>query len=534
MKHKLLMTLAGGLLLAGCTADRQDGPDGQDGRVPVRLCVGLDAGDGFTRTATDLHSATSGFAEGEQMTVFMKDGETTTGKTYQVQSVSSGTATLTSSAPLYYPMSNEGSVSLYAVYPAGVTTTSGHTVAYDQTTDAAYQASDLMYSPAKEVSLANKGDVQALNAFAHQMVRLKLTVVKGAGISSVTQVKMNNVKRAVSVTTLDETGITLGAAATATGETAEQGNNADEILISSGMTAASETYYVVFPKQVAEGNDWNAADFITVTAGGADITYNLTKAFTAGRQYNLTLTLTAATLGTTVTIDDWAEGDTWEVINEGTASFHIPPILLADATADHIGYLICTSGHIHAYGQDASCTAARVAMIAYVGSATGEAAPYNHGLAIAMADCGNGSTYQWKTDNISPGHSYIAPLPYNSSAFASEGGLQYRSVHNSSTYPAFQAAFSNNDTPSPTNCSDWFLATGYQWKQMIDAKGHEYLRYAFSSRGGTDMESGRYWNSTERNTGNTNDGAAYCCYFNNYWDSANFTDYKLVRATLAF
>ena len=56
--------------------------------------------------------------------------------------------------------------------------------------------------------------------------------------------------------------------------------------------------------------------------------------------------------------------------------------MAANATAEDVGKLICTDGHIHAYNADAACTKSRVAMIAYVGTAS----DCTHGLAIALAD----------------------------------------------------------------------------------------------------------------------------------------------------
>ena len=475
-----VFTMAAGLALAACTADEQT-IDNKE-LVPVQLSINQDLGDSFTRTANDLHSATTGLAAGEQMTVLMKNGDATTGKTYEVLSVSSGTATLSPSDaadPLYYPVGNEGSVSLYAVYPAGVTTTSGHTVAYDQTTDAAYQASDLMYSPAKSVSLADKGDVQALNAFAHQMVRLKLTVVKGAGITSVTQVKMNNVKRAVSVTTLDETGITLGEATEASDAT---GN---EILISSGMTAASETYYVVFPKQVAEGNDWSAADFITITANGAPITYNLTKAFTAGRQYNLTLTLTAATLGTTVTIDDWAEGTTWDAFNKGGSSFIEPPLALGDPY-----YSDGTWGdNPHAEG------ATVIGVVAWLGDDSDLKCGKAHGLVVAKTDCTG--YYAW-------GESDDEPFLYNHARDVNDcknnckNGLENTNnlLNDGHTHPAATAA--RNYTPAaPTSkgATQWFLPSVAQWFAVIGPEGIGQFTGGTSIGGSCDRDDHTFFNN---------------------------------------
>ena len=172
-------------------------------------------------------------------------------------------------------------------------------------------------------------------------------------------------------------------------------------------------------------------------------------------------------------------------------------------------------------------------MVAYKGSDTGESAPYNHGLALAMSDANGGSACQWQTSSANAGHS----RQEDSSNIISESGLQYRNAtHNSDTYPAFKAAFSNNGTTQPANCSDWFLPSAYQWNQMIGSSGmgsYTALRDAFSSKGGTNIRSNWYWTSTERS-----DSQAWCYLFlNGTWGvycTKTTPNSNLVRSALAF
>ena len=171
------------------------------------------------------------------------------------------------------------------------------------------------------------------------------------------------------------------------------------------------------------------------------------------------------------------------------------------------------------YADEAAATAAgatAVAKIVYVGSNNGEAAPYNHGLALALSDANGGISCKWSI-------SYTKVHTYNPSddSFASESGLQYNATHNSDTYPAFKVAIANNSTAAPTGCSSWFLASGYQWKQMISAAGLSNLglqAYAY------------YWSSSESSANfawdfYSNDG---CWYYD-----AKGSDGP-VRACLAF
>ena len=171
------------------------------------------------------------------------------------------------------------------------------------------------------------------------------------------------------------------------------------------------------------------------------------------------------------------------------------------------------------YADEAAATAAgvtAVAKIVYVGRDNGEAAPYNHGLAIALSDANSGIACKWSTSKTKV-HTYNT----ESISFASESGLQYNATHNSGTYPAFQAAIANNGTAAPTGCSSWFLASGYQWLEMINATGLSNLGL---------LESANYWLSTEYNADCAWDIGTYSGYWNKYDKDKDL----LVRACLAF
>ena len=272
------------LFLTGCQADKADDPR-QDGLVPVTLTASqgsiLSISGGMTRATDGLYSATSGFSGEETVRVFMNSSSSSSD--YTVGSPTAGVSSLTGGS-LYYPPS--GDITLFAVYPAA--SASSHTVAYNQTSDANYKASDLMYAQ-KTVAQADKAAAQNL-VFAHQLVKLKLNIIKGAGITEVTEVKMKNVKRTVSVApTTSSAGI---GSATSTDD-----ENGDNILIFSGSNTSSETqtYACVFPAQA-----WNNTDFITVTADEKTVTYQLNRSeWTAGAEYELTFHLNAVALNNT-------------------------------------------------------------------------------------------------------------------------------------------------------------------------------------------------------------------------------------------
>ncbi len=164
--------------------------------------------------------------------------------------------------------------------------------------------------------------------------------------------------------------------------------------------------------------------------------------------------------------------------------------MAAAATSADKGKLICTDGHIHANGADAACTKARVAKIIYIGT-TGDAT-YNHGLALALND--EASTMAWQ-DAID--------------------------------------ACSAKNTNTPVTGATWLLASYNQWNYMLGtngAGGYDALRTAFTSVGGSDLQSDGYWSSTQ-----SSDRQAYYFNFNksDYYTALK-TYAKWVRACLAF
>ena len=174
-----------------------------------------------------------------------------------------------------------------------------------------------------------------------------------------------------------------------------------------------------------------------------------------------------------------------------------------------LGKLICTAGHIHAYGADADCPATRVALITYVGSETGASSPYTHGLAFALEDMMSSSIFTWDNSGSNNGGNTAAEL---CSAW---------------------------NTSKPVANASWMLPSKDQWNNMVNAcknvlgtqNSFEDLRDGFSSRGGTNIYATTYWSSTEYDATK----AWYYDIGNNNWDYyfKTFNGFR-VRSVLAF
>ena len=280
-------------LLTGCTSDIEQ--EQRQDLVPVQLTASSQDVEvtlqetNSRRAANNLYTSTSGFDGGESVKVWMNS--TSTSSTYTINSTDHTTL---QGGSLYYPAGSTGTATVFALYPS--TSTSSHTVAYNQSGDAAYKQSDLMYAT-KTVNLSEKTSSQALQ-FSHQLVKLHVNIVKGSGVTSITSVKMKNVNRTVSVTPAN-TICTIGEA------TAASDGNGNEIIIFSGSSSdATQDYACVFPIQA-----WNDQDFIEITADDQTATYKLTRdSWTKGSSYTLTLNVSTGSLGTTTSITGWNEG----------------------------------------------------------------------------------------------------------------------------------------------------------------------------------------------------------------------------------
>ena len=282
MNKRHILSVAAAALL-GLTACSEQSADGLTDRsdAEVRLTVGdlriTRAQDGLLDT----------FSGGEVLAMMMKDDESSAVTTANYTVGAGGTLTPAGSTKLLYP--NTTGVQLYGVWPA--TSTESHTVADDQTGDAGYKNSDLLYAH-KAVAKAEMAQTQAMQ-FSHQMAKLKIVISKTASMGNVTAVTLKNVQRKVTYEGLGTASLTL---------TPEADGSTDiSFGPASASAAAEQTYCCVFPAQA-----WSNADFLTVTTDLGTATYHLTGSFTAGQVYQLTLNLTPLSVDQNVDLTGWA------------------------------------------------------------------------------------------------------------------------------------------------------------------------------------------------------------------------------------
>ena len=270
---------------------------------------------------------------------------------------------------------------------------------------------------------------------------------------------------------------------------------------------------------------------LTVSVG--TYTYNVSRTAAAGPIYVAIRPATTETVsvlatdGTNYYAKTLSTKQTYAQGNGYNVTWRMAENTLAKAIAADKGKLICTDGHIHAYGADAGCTKDRVAMIAYVGSDACEAgdAPYNHGLALALTDANNGNYAVWcsqRADNCLMSQYDGSTMTNDMAGIANTDVLVGTSPHNHGDNAAkaarnYKYVATADAGAHPTGTSAWFLPSAGQWAKMATAAGgYIALRDGFSSVGGTKMRKEFYWSSTERN--------AILAWFYNFEDDYNHPD----------
>lgn len=287
-------------LMTSCSSDDLSNDKSSD---IIRLSSGLTVTEG-SRAKTDLYTST--FSGGEKIDVYISetsDSPTTTYDQPLVYTVDSNDPkNLTTTKSPYWPSSGNG-VNIYAFYPSGTVndvtniTTTDFTVKADQTADADYQASDLMY--------AVKGSERTSDAvnleFDHLLSKVTITLKQGTGSPDLAKAKVRLLKVKPSTT------IKVSSEAVGIGDAS--GTAADLPVISDNSTSALTTLSgsCIIPPQTL------ANEFVEVelNSGGTFRGTLSTGAPTldSGKEYKYTITVNLTGLEITGTIKAWNEND---------------------------------------------------------------------------------------------------------------------------------------------------------------------------------------------------------------------------------
>jgi len=291
----LIMYAIGLLLMPGCTADLPTEDGGAEQRVAIGVSTSLT--DDGTRAATDLQ--VSQFAAGETFNVYFPDSKATV--THALFSVldANGTTVLTEAegnAQPYY-VDKGTTVTLHAYYPQTVSeTTTSFTVAADQTQDADYKQSDLMYASTPDYARGTDISVIVPLLFVHKLAKLTIIVKVDDDISNITNVSIISGSRTIDIT--DGTTCTLG---TTLSDAVSE--DAPLTLYNDATGAKAVSGAVVMPPQAIDGG------FIKVTtASSGSVVYNTTKTLVSGHNHTIVLNISRAILARTYgEIGNWTD-----------------------------------------------------------------------------------------------------------------------------------------------------------------------------------------------------------------------------------
>ena len=259
------------IVLAACTQIENPA----ESNVPVSLSYSTVVAT-ETKAAQNLNEGT--FASGESVKVRISNTGEGAWTDYDFTTGSAGAMSPASTVP-YYPAGAQN-IDIVAFYPATAGAT--FTVATDQTADASYKASDLMFA-----SVTNQArQAEAVNlAFSHKMAKLCVNVSAGSGVSSITSVSILNVKPTVSFNQ-------------ATGAVGSAGGDATAIAMSNEGAA-------VIPAQAINGG------LLSIVTDKGTATYSVAdKTFEAGKLYTLNITVNLRAVGTTTAITGWTSEGT--------------------------------------------------------------------------------------------------------------------------------------------------------------------------------------------------------------------------------
>lgn len=276
------------LTMTGCQADVFNEHQGE---VPIALTATVQEGD-VTRAGTDVQSTQ--FANQEKFYAYfptgVKVGSTTSASSTTYTANGSGGAT-PATQPYFNADVSSATVHAYYPYVSGkqvTNSTTSFSVEQDQTSDANYNKSDLMYA----TTTVQKSSPTASLTFTHKMSKILVTANIGAGITNIQGIRIIGGSRNIDIST--PLSCTLGTTLSNANSTSSY------ITMYSGTSTSAVSCAALIPPQTINGN------FLQIVTNAGTATYSLSsKQFETGKSYQLTITVNAAAVGTTTSITGW-------------------------------------------------------------------------------------------------------------------------------------------------------------------------------------------------------------------------------------
>ena len=316
---KILICGAATLLFAGCVADIQQEEPVLQELVPISvMATGPDGG--LTRAGMEVQE--SQFQNGETFYVRFAAGtavdSTNTALRSTLFTTTNGNGTAAPAAGSLQPFfeSSAASTTLYAYYPQTVTeATTSFVVADDQTTDAAYKASDLMY--AETTALKRGKAVTTPLQFEHRLAKVTIMAMAVDSVRTINRIRIISGSRGIDIANPETS--TLGTTLT------HSISPADPLLVYENADSAGVIFCsAVLPPQTIKG------DFLEFDTDDGTYTYSIRETqLKGGHNYALALRVGA------VTVTDAIGGTTTSTSGKS---------LTVDITSSYVAY---TGSEVH-------------------------------------------------------------------------------------------------------------------------------------------------------------------------------------------
>ncbi len=297
---RYLFFAAAVLALAACSNDSET----ENWNGEIRLRSGLDVQQ-TTRAATDIQN--NHFANGEKVGVYIAEhmGAPTESPTTTYANpllyTTDGNGGMTPQTQPYYPTSGNG-VNIYAIYPSGTKAGELFTVQADQSADANYKKSDLMYGKPAQNPVSRTSSPVNIN-FSHLLSKVTVVLESGNGNPDLNE----------AVVTLKDVKLSATFTATAeSGSVSEATGDATDIKVMTAANNALSGSAVVVPQTLG-------TSFIEVKLkDGGVLTSSSLKdesdnpisdvVLTSGKEYKYTITVNLTSLEVTSSISNWSNG----------------------------------------------------------------------------------------------------------------------------------------------------------------------------------------------------------------------------------
>ena len=299
--------------LASCSNDHVLYDYTKTDNTPIEIATSIGGVDVLTKAATDVYSGGENgkhFDEKTKVNVYIfenvENGQTRVynyGIDGKVEYTADANGVLKASPTNYFPGNGHG-IDIYGIYPTSIvaSTQQTFTVNTDQSDDAKYKASDLMFAEKKTET--NRKAALTLT-FKHQLSKVIVKLKEGNGLNDNdlegAEVKILNTKPACTIGSVGENGMT---GINASGDAQEIKVGTWDSSTTSGLAA------IVVPQTIPEGTALiqvklsNGVTYKYTTKSGD----NQFSGFLSGNQHTFTLTLSTFGITVNAEISGWGEG----------------------------------------------------------------------------------------------------------------------------------------------------------------------------------------------------------------------------------